>query len=76
MFVLLIALAFSQDFFSLGRAFHHYREASDQGVRLKKHPELDRLLREEYRRLDDFKAKNAIIKEDKAWIFGGERILI
>ncbi|KAL3653288.1 hypothetical protein CASFOL_002969 [Castilleja foliolosa] len=43
-------------------AFHHYREARDHIEPLKKHPELDRLLREEYRSLGDFnraKAKNA-----------------
>ncbi|GFP94235.1 la-related protein 1a [Phtheirospermum japonicum] len=43
-------------------AFHHYRGARDHKEPLKKHPELDRLLREEYRSLDDFnraKAKNA-----------------
>nr|GMD71416.1 la-related protein 1A [Ipomoea batatas] len=36
-------------------AFHHYREARDQKAPLKKNPELDRLLKEEYRSLDDFK---------------------
>ncbi|KAL0460897.1 UNVERIFIED_CONTAM: La-related protein 1A, partial [Sesamum latifolium] len=44
-------------------AFHHYREARDHKEPLKKHPELDKLLREEYRSLDDFnraKAKNAV----------------
>ncbi|XP_039037617.1 la-related protein 1A-like [Hibiscus syriacus] len=35
-------------------AFHHFR---DQKEPIKKHPELDRLLREEYRRLEDFRAK-------------------
>ncbi|XAR60260.1 hypothetical protein NMG60_11033547 [Bertholletia excelsa] len=35
-------------------AFHHYREARDQKSPLKKHIELDRLLREEYRSMDDF----------------------
>ncbi|KAK1379186.1 HTH La-type RNA-binding domain-containing protein [Heracleum sosnowskyi] len=34
-------------------AFHHYRRTNDQKA-LKKHPELDRLLREEYRSLNDF----------------------
>lgn len=46
------------------RAFHHYREAKDA---VAKHPELDRLLREEYRSMDDFrreKAKNAATKKD------------
>ncbi|KAG8496258.1 hypothetical protein CXB51_009321 [Gossypium anomalum] len=35
-------------------AFHHFR---DQKELIKKHPELDRLLREEYRRLEDFRTK-------------------
>ncbi|KAK8306892.1 hypothetical protein V6Z12_D03G158200 [Gossypium hirsutum] len=35
-------------------AFHHFR---DQKEPIKKHPELDRLLREEYRRLEDFRTK-------------------
>ncbi|GMI97014.1 La related protein 1a [Hibiscus trionum] len=35
-------------------AFHHFRDQKDA---IKKHPELDRLLREEYRRLEDFRAK-------------------
>lgn len=35
------------------RAFHHYR---DKDKPLKMHPELERLLREEYRCLDDFRA--------------------
>lgn len=38
-------------------AFHHYREQRDQKEPLMKHPELDRLLREVYRSLDDFRAK-------------------
>ncbi|XVF20205.1 hypothetical protein REPUB_Repub11eG0177900 [Reevesia pubescens] len=44
-------------------AFHHFR---DQREPLKKHPELDRLLREEYRRLEDFRAKerNTSARED------------
>ncbi|XP_042002607.1 la-related protein 1A-like [Salvia splendens] len=37
-------------------AFHHYR-ADDEPV--VKHPELDRLLREEYRSMDDFKQEKA-----------------
>ncbi|KAI3461183.1 hypothetical protein Pfo_017846 [Paulownia fortunei] len=48
-------------------AFHHYRKACDQREPVKRHPELDRLLREEYRSLDDFnraKAKNATIHKD------------
>ncbi|KAK8352654.1 hypothetical protein V6Z12_A05G108300 [Gossypium hirsutum] len=44
-------------------AFHHFR---DQGEPLKKHPELDRLLGEEYRGLEDFHAKerNAGTRDD------------
>ncbi|KAK7276600.1 hypothetical protein RIF29_17743 [Crotalaria pallida] len=38
-------------------AFHHYRKAHGQKEPLNKHPELDRLLREEYRRLEDFRTK-------------------
>ncbi|KAG6605851.1 La-related protein 1A, partial [Cucurbita argyrosperma subsp. sororia] len=47
-------------------AFHHYRRQRDQKEPLKKHPELDKLLREEYRSLDDFRAKEkaATAKED------------
>ncbi|KAG8388908.1 hypothetical protein BUALT_Bualt02G0174200 [Buddleja alternifolia] len=43
-------------------AFHHYRAARGHKESLEKHPELDILLREEYRSLDDFnraKTKNA-----------------
>ena len=50
-----------------GRAFHHYREVPDQTASLKKHPELDRLLREEYRSMDDFhraKGKTTTVRED------------
>ncbi|KAK6153193.1 hypothetical protein DH2020_012832 [Rehmannia glutinosa] len=46
-------------------AFHHYREGRDRKEPLRKHPELDRLLKEEYRSLDDFnraKPKNATVK--------------
>ncbi|KAA8544479.1 hypothetical protein F0562_022481 [Nyssa sinensis] len=35
-------------------AFHHYCRMRDQKAPLKKHPELDRLLREEFCSLDDF----------------------
>lgn len=42
------------------RAFHHYR---DKDKPLKLHVELERLLREEYRNLDDFRAKE---KAEKA----------
>ncbi|PON74068.1 Transcriptional repressor poly-beta-hydroxybutyrate-responsive [Parasponia andersonii] len=48
-------------------AFHHYREQRDQKEPLQKHPELDRLLREEYRCLGDFRAKERIaatLRED------------
>ncbi|KAM5584808.1 la-related protein 1A [Rosa sericea] len=38
-------------------AFHHYREKRGQKEPLRKNPELDRLLREVYRSLDDFRAK-------------------
>ncbi|XP_020102845.1 la-related protein 1A-like [Ananas comosus] len=40
-------------------AFHHYRDSSKP---LKKHPELERLLREEYRTLDDFRSKEKVGK--------------
>ncbi|KAK4375691.1 hypothetical protein RND71_006368 [Anisodus tanguticus] len=36
-------------------AFHHFRQQRGQRAPLKKHPELDNLLREEFRSLDDFK---------------------
>ncbi|XP_015873343.2 la-related protein 1A [Ziziphus jujuba] len=44
-------------------AFHHYRHQKEP---LKKHPELDRLLRDEYRSLEDFRAreKSNASKED------------
>ncbi|KAK9668316.1 hypothetical protein RND81_13G050900 [Saponaria officinalis] len=35
-------------------AFHHYREARDHRAPLKKNPELEKVLREEFRSLDDF----------------------
>ncbi|CAA6654483.1 unnamed protein product [Spirodela intermedia] len=38
-------------------ALHHYREVRYQKEPLKKHPDLERLLTEEYRTLDDFRAK-------------------
>uniref|UniRef100_A0A9I9D9F6 HTH La-type RNA-binding domain-containing protein n=1 Tax=Cucumis melo TaxID=3656 RepID=A0A9I9D9F6_CUCME len=52
--------------FRFYRAFHHYRRQRDQKEPLRKHPELDKLLREEYRSLDDFRAKEkaAHTKED------------
>lgn len=43
--------------FVCGRAFHHYRGLHDPKEPLKKHEELDRLLREEFCSLDDFRAK-------------------
>ncbi|XP_061352302.1 la-related protein 1A isoform X2 [Gastrolobium bilobum] len=46
-------------------AFHHYGKVRDQKEPLNKHPELDKLLREEYRSLEDFRAKEKnIVKED------------
>ena len=36
------------------RAFHHYRGSKEA---LRKDPELDKLLKEEYRSLEDFRAK-------------------
>ncbi|GFP97603.1 la-related protein 1a [Phtheirospermum japonicum] len=47
-------------------AFHHYGEARGHAEPLKKHPELDRLLKEEYRSLDDFnraKSKSNTLQE-------------
>ncbi|XP_050235996.1 la-related protein 1A isoform X2 [Mercurialis annua] len=41
-------------------AFHHYRGKREP---LKKHAELDRVLREEYRSLEDFRAKEKSVKE-------------
>ncbi|XP_044479724.1 la-related protein 1A-like isoform X2 [Mangifera indica] len=38
-------------------AFHHYRGLHGQKEPLKKHPELERLLREEYRSIEDFPTK-------------------
>ncbi|XP_008804064.1 la-related protein 1A-like isoform X2 [Phoenix dactylifera] len=43
-------------------AFHHFREMRDHNQPLKKHPELDRLLREEYLNLGDFKAREKLEK--------------
>ncbi|KAG1370965.1 putative la-related protein [Cocos nucifera] len=43
-------------------AFHHFREMRDHNQPLKKHPELDRLLREEYLNLKDFRAKEKVEK--------------
>ncbi|XP_004241387.1 la-related protein 1A isoform X1 [Solanum lycopersicum] len=49
-------------------AFHHFRQQRGQRAPLKKLPELDRLLREEFRNLDDFKhargGASASTKED------------
>ncbi|KAL9368225.1 hypothetical protein Peur_039424 [Populus x canadensis] len=43
-------------------AFHHYCGLGDKEP--KKHPELDRLLREEYRSLEDFRARERSMKKD------------
>ncbi|XP_073111183.1 la-related protein 1A isoform X3 [Elaeis guineensis] len=48
--------------FRFYRAFHHFREMRVHVQPLKKHPELDRLLREEFRSLEDFKAKEKVEK--------------
>ncbi|XP_027329145.1 la-related protein 1A isoform X2 [Abrus precatorius] len=54
------------DFYQKGNlAFHHYRKVRDHKEPLTKHPELERLLREEYRSLEDFRAKEKnVVKED------------
>ncbi|KAG5064552.1 hypothetical protein JHK85_005735 [Glycine max] len=50
--------------FKQQKAFHHYRKVRGQKEPLNKHPELDRLLREEYRSLEDFRAKEKnVVKE-------------
>lgn len=49
-------------------AFHHYR---DHNKPVKKHPELDRLLRDEYRSLDDFRAKEKAAAATKECLGGG-----
>lgn len=47
------------------RAFHFYRREKNTKP-LKKHPELERLLREEFRSMDDFRhAKDKLAKEAK-----------
>ncbi|KAI9388141.1 hypothetical protein POPTR_009G018100v4 [Populus trichocarpa] len=43
-------------------AFHHYCRLGDKEP--KKHPELERLLRDEYRTLEDFRAKEKSMKKD------------
>ncbi|PNY11035.1 La-related protein 1-like, partial [Trifolium pratense] len=56
---------FTLDFYQKGNlyglekywAFHHYRKMGNQKELLHKHPELERLLNEEYRSLEDFRAK-------------------
>ena len=46
-------------------AFHHYRKVRGQKEPLNKHPELDRLLQEEFRSLEAFRAKEkSVVKED------------
>ncbi|KAM1116425.1 hypothetical protein TB2_006822 [Malus domestica] len=47
-------------------AFHHYRQQGDQKESLMKHPELDRLLREVYCRLEDFRAKESHCHEERS----------
>ncbi|ESQ42139.1 hypothetical protein EUTSA_v10012690mg [Eutrema salsugineum] len=46
-------------------AFHHYQGQKEP---IKKHPELEKLLKEEYRSIDDFRAKDSITsqKENKS----------
>lgn len=54
------------------RAFHHYRSLRDQKEPVKKHLELERLLREEYRSLDDFRAKERSTTASSRWqVFPG-----
>lgn len=48
--------------FNVDRAFHHYSQTKDH----KKLPELERLLKEEYRSLNDFKVHRAKIKATAA----------
>ncbi|KAL6564908.1 hypothetical protein OROMI_016358 [Orobanche minor] len=53
-----------ENLYGLGKywAFHHYWESCDDKETLRKHPELEKLLIEEYHSLDDFnraKTKNA-----------------
>ncbi|KAJ4787294.1 La-related protein [Rhynchospora pubera] len=43
-------------------AFHHYREVRDNKEPLAKHPELERLLRDEYRSIEDFNSKEKASK--------------
>ncbi|KAK4279252.1 hypothetical protein QN277_016981 [Acacia crassicarpa] len=46
-------------------AFHHYRAVRDHKEPLSKHPELDKLLTEKYRSLEDFRAEERkAVKED------------
>lgn len=45
------------------RAFHHFCGLRDKELP-KKHPELDRLLREEYRSLEDFHAKKKSVRKE------------
>lgn len=49
----------------LCRAFHHYRGKKEL---ITKHPELEKLLKEEYRSIDDFRAKDTVTnqKENKS----------
>ncbi|XP_058743130.1 la-related protein 1A [Vicia villosa] len=45
-------------------AFHHYRKMRNQKEPLQKHPDLDKLLNEEYRSLEDFRAKEKNAAKD------------
>lgn len=54
------------------RAFHHYREKRGSAKPIKKHPELDRVLREEFRSLEDFRAKEKMDKAAAAAAAEGE----
>ncbi|KAK6936914.1 La-type HTH domain [Dillenia turbinata] len=51
--------------YGLEKAFHHYRSAHNEKPPIKKHPELEKLLTEKYRSLDDFnRAKSTTVKEE------------
>ncbi|CAL0307496.1 unnamed protein product [Lupinus luteus] len=51
-------------------AFHHYRKARGQKEPLNKHPELDKLLNEEYRSLNDFRAKEKYTVDEAVKVTG------
>lgn len=48
----------AESYLVFGRAFHHYSKTKDH----KKLPELDRLLKEDYRSLNDFRVNRAKTK--------------